>query len=360
MRWLSLVLLVGCGQNLVEDEIEGMRWLSGAVKTGSSGKVTLEFETTPVDTSFLLNTQASGTRTHVVRVHDPLGNRVFDAIEEANGDYSTTNAGYISPVATLNWPRIPDDVLSVGTWRVELGHVSDRDSYVRGDLAVDVLFAEDPIPSSGVVPIALVWAGGTDDDPDLVEAVQEALFQWEILYAAAGLELDLTEFSMPDVALAAPALGTDPTWRDIAESVGPLKIPVVIAPDILDVEDVLGIAGDIPGPLNPSVRSGVLVNALLSAGPDGEFDTEDIRILGETLAHETGHFLGLYHPVELTWDSWDALADTVECKNESKCTDTMADHLMFPFPVCTFSGCTDQDVITADQASVMNHYTGIR
>ena len=63
MRWLSLVLLVGCGQNLVEDEIEGMRWLSGAVKTGSSGKVTLEFETTPVDTSFLLNTQASGTRT---------------------------------------------------------------------------------------------------------------------------------------------------------------------------------------------------------------------------------------------------------------------------------------------------------
>ena len=38
----------------------------------------------------------------------------------------------------------------------------------------------------------------------------------------------------------------------------------------------------------------------------------------------------------------------------------MSDLLMFPFPVCGFSGCVPQNVLTGDQATVMNHYTGIR
>jgi hypothetical protein len=78
---------------------------------------------------------------------------------------------------------------------------------------------------------------------------------------------------------------------------GPLGIPVVFVQRIY-VDDgqgivpVLGVAGGIPGPTLAvgGRRTGVVV--ALELGP-GQPDQ-----LGRTLAHEIGHFLGLYHTTE--------------------------------------------------------------
>jgi hypothetical protein len=102
-----------------------------------------------------------------------------------------------------------------------------------------------------------------------------------------------------------------------------------------------------------------LVSALLSAGADGAFTAEEVRIYAETLAHETGHYLGLFHPVEATFDSWDILTDTPECDSELGCIMAMEDHLMFPFPVCGIQNCTPQGVITGQQAEVLHRSTAI-
>lgn len=73
---------------------------------------------------------------------------------------------------------------------------------------------------------------------------------------------------------------------------------------------ILGIAGGIPGPppgINGTSHSGV---AVTMAGY-----TRNPRQLAQTMAHEGGHFLGLFHTTEAEGTAFDPLADTPECPN---------------------------------------------
>lgn len=347
-----------CAPRLDEDTVGGLRRLTGVFSAGGDGQRALRVEPEPGEVAALLTVTPQGdARAHVVTV-EADGEIVFDAVTEARGDHGTTNAGYLSRAATLNWPRSPAE--SLEPLEVTLGNVAADTTYVRGDLTVDLRFKRDADLEAGAIEVALVWAGGTEGDAALVAAIEDAIDVWVGLYASVGLDVVVVaEETWPDGSLDAPVYGTDPSWTSIAESVGPNVIPVVVTPEITDVNEVLGIAGDIPGPLAPTPRSGVLVDALASAGPDGVFEAEEVRLLGETLAHEAGHYLGLFHPVETTWDRWDALDDTDECTGEARCVDALRDLLMFPFPVCGFVGCTPQDVITPDQAGVVHRYTGV-
>jgi hypothetical protein len=97
---------------------------------------------------------------------------------------------------------------------------------------------------------------------------------------------------------------------------------------------LLGVAGGIPGPpAFPGLgKSGVAV-ALGTVGAD-------MAQLAETMAHEAGHYFGLFHTTERTGDSHDPLLDTPECPasndrnnddvvTSSECRNNGADNLMF-------------------------------
>ena len=97
---------------------------------------------------------------------------------------------------------------------------------------------------------------------------------------------------------------------------------------------ILGIAGGIPGiPFEQGTNaSGVAVTALDLA--------QDPRAVGRTMAHEGGHWLGLWHTTEQNGQMHDPLSDTPECSasrdadsNEivtsSECQGTGAEYLMF-------------------------------
>ena len=118
------------------------------------------------------------------------------------------------------------------------------------------------------------------------------------------------------------------------------------------------MAGAIPGTLTANTRSAVVVSWLASAGTDGVFQDTDITILGETMAHEVGHYMGLFHPVEQTWSTWDACDDTPDCTSESACISALGTNLMFPTPVCDFDGCIEQDQLSLVQEGIMHRYTG--
>ena len=75
---------------------------------------------------------------------------------------------------------------------------------------------------------------------------------------------------------------------------------------------VIGIAGGIPGPqlLQGTAHSGVAVSAL---GGLTSMSEADLFMQGDTMAHELGHYLGLFHTTERNGDSFDPLSDTPEC-----------------------------------------------
>jgi hypothetical protein len=74
---------------------------------------------------------------------------------------------------------------------------------------------------------------------------------------------------------------------------------------------ILGIAGGIPGPpaIQGTPHSGVALTML------GFRDSP--TVLGQTMAHEGGHYLGLFHTSESGGRSHDPLPDTAQCPSSS-------------------------------------------
>ncbi len=109
-------------------------------------------------------------------------------------------------------------------------------------------------------------------------------------------------------------------------------------------------AGGIPGPLGMqgTGSSGIAIATNMMAG--------DPERLGRTLAHEIGHYLGLFHTSEADGSVLDALADTPECRSErdtggdgldvGDCQGFGADNLMF-------WARTSGTVLTPDQQAVL-------
>jgi hypothetical protein len=86
---------------------------------------------------------------------------------------------------------------------------------------------------------------------------------------------------------------------------------------------VVGTDGTIPGPssLNGTVHSGAVVSAVdlfasnLQNCPGTGFDVSGCGPdrVAYIAAHETGHFLGLFHTTESDGTFFDALTDTAKC-----------------------------------------------
>ena len=285
---------------------------------------------------------------------------MFRAFEWNESDHSKTNAGFVADVVSLNWPvDETDPPLVDGRWDFEFGVVDADQEYTSASILLDVLLKPDETFDSGRLQISIVYTESLDSDEGLRAAVDEAKELWRDLYDQIGIEVAFVDYAFPDEDLAPPAFGLEQAYVDIATDTAPRSVNLVISDSIVGYDDIFGIAGDIPGPLIPTTRSAVQVSALLAAGADGVFDAEDTRLLAETMAHETGHYLGLFHPVESAWDAWDVLTDTPECDTEGDCVEELGDNLMFPFPVCGPVTCTPQDGLTIQQGSVANRYVGV-
>lgn len=111
-----------------------------------------------------------------------------------------------------------------------------------------------------------------------------------------------------------------------------------------DGSGVIGISAGLPGAagLHGTRSSGVVMTAEYADGTDAGSAFTSI-----VLAHEMGHYLGLFHTTEFTFAHWDPLTDTPQCetRNPETCPDLT--NLMFPL------AGEDHTVITPQQASVL-------
>ena len=195
-------------------------------------------------------------------------------------------------------------------------------------------------------------AAQAKSDPDVKQVIEGM----RRIYGGMDIEVEVREYIDASPAVARN-YGVLRDFYDVfnlvATSTSPgttrgeaLTVNVFLIEDfnIADVPGLLGVSTGIPGmaAFHGSIGSG-LVFSTASLG-------EDNGMLGQTLAHEVGHFLGLRHTTEHLGRSEDPISDTPRCPNPDqgyRCRD--ATNFMFPFAL----GGDSQTVTTPGQAFVL-------
>ena len=359
---LGSSLASGCK---VIDEILAQDGLSTDWDTATAdntGVVTVTWDV-PTNASSLLLTAESSALLAVDSVYDPNGELVLYWDDWYGADESLTYAFYPeSEDVVLNWPiRGDDPEITGGTWTIYLGAYEPAGGVYEAVPGVPVDLTKqlkvDPLPTRGTVAIDLVFADGVGSDDDIVAATEAAIERWEEVWAPYDLYLEVTMSDLDlDADLAMP--GEDSALAEASELSTRSDVTVVIGETIDGSVEYYGVAGSVPGALVESARAGVVVSWLANAGGDGHFSDDDIQLYGETLAHEVGHFVGLFHPVESSFDMWDALDDTDACTSQSSCEGVLGDNNLFPYPMCSWTSCEPQDVLSDEQIDVAQGYTG--
>lgn len=333
---------------------------TGTVTTNQNGVVDIDFVLSDDADNFLLTVEADQGLVAVEYLTDHRGVDVLSWEDWYDDTDSLTSAIFGEAAATqLNWPvRDGDRRLRAGDWTASMGvYDDDYDALSDVDLSWTLQVKQDPSYADGEVAITLAYVDGLEDDPEISAAVEAAVARWEQIWGDVGLSLSVS-WTVAD--LPADLSFEDPDGlRAVAAEGDERDILVVIGESIEGDAWTYGYAGDIPGTLVSTDYAAVYLSWLANSGGDGSFDDADIRLFGETMAHEVGHYAGLFHPVEDGWDYWDALRDTARCTSTSACESKLGDNLMFPYPVCDGSSCEPQDWITNDQCGVMQRYVGV-
>jgi hypothetical protein len=346
-----------------ETDSEGLHLVNASATSNSNGLASFDVTVDGNDALLATFSTSDNSVVYVDTVTDPSGADVMVATDLWD-DASHNVIGGIFPdkVVSLNWPGIPGESgLASGVYTVKVGLLDPDFYYVSGAaVTFDGALKADSSFDDGTLPVDIVYVGSAIDDPDVAAAMTDALAYWGEIYGAIGVTIDEQDFTYdgPDV-MAAPSLGNGSDYVAIANSTRMRGVNVVVVSSIQNGEGLYGLAGGIPGPLASMSNSGVAVSIATNAGPDLVFSDGEIRILGETLAHETGHFTGLFHPVESSFDTWDGLDDTADCANQNACIDALGSNLMFPFPVCDGNSCIPQNELTDQQGAVTNRYAAV-
>jgi hypothetical protein len=293
---------------------------------------------------------------------DPSGEVVLDWEDWYESHDSLTDAFYANASATtLNWPvRESDPGLSEGEWTVYASTLNENFYYERSrDVDVTVIRRSCP-GDPAKLKATIAYAGELESDAEVSAATEAAVERWAEIYADHGITLE-TSFVTSDLkaSLTQPASGAA-AYDGLYDDIGGEGVLLVVGDDVGGAADLYGMAGGIPGPQVATDHSVVAVSWLVHAGANASFSDAELEIYAETMAHEVGHFLGLYHPVEMGWNYWDALNDTDECQDTRSCESALKANLMFPYPVCGGGGCTQQVELSNSQVGVVGLNIGVQ
>lgn len=304
----------------------------------------------PVDAiGFAILADGAGDDLMVIgEMTDPRGRKVYDFQDPFGSEYRFfPSADQITQFV----PSSPRSVPQAGTYTFRLiKEGPTRDIRVRA--LVKTAAGE---PQQGTLDVNFVFAGvngltagSAESDNDFSRAVAEM----RRIYAQRGVEIDRVSYCDLPASEASRFKVIDSVDGASSELSRMFKLSSNLASYGCQGEDainfflvdeivggragyiILGIAGGIPGPstVNGTTHSGVAVTMT-------GFRRNPIQ-LAQTMAHEGGHYLGLFHTTEAEGTAFDPLSDTPECGNgkdrnadgvvdSSECSGDGADYLMF-------------------------------
>jgi hypothetical protein len=279
------------------------------------------------------------------------------SIDDWSSDEIWSGSPIAAPRTIINFPSRSDDGrLSDGDWTVQVVAV-DGEGYgvPNADLDVQVFFKEDPDLTSSCLPVRVVYARGMDD-LDTKAAVAAGFQRFQEIYASVGVSVILLEEETSSLPADLPRPGDgDRRYADVSAD---LVVTLAIGDTVDNSVDILGQAGGIPGAMTAGDQSVVAIAVWLHAGANGRFNDAELGSLGETMAHEVGHYLGLVHPVQYDGDlnvvAFDALDDTERCSSWERCDQLLGENLMYPYSGRSMFNLTD------DQMGVMHRYVGVQ
>jgi hypothetical protein len=289
----------------------------GALTTGSESSELAEVSVdVPADAvSFSLITQAADKTSDIVLVgiEDPRGKLVYDITDPKSTDFKTFRSGYLLGGAGMLYPNAPRLPLVPGKYKVTFG------ATIKTTTQIDALIKrQSGVIAGGKLPVVFWFTKNKYLNATTAQGnakFQEILRIYGEIYGSVGIKLGpITYKDVPGPNAEKWAVITE------KEELGPLfensndasetalHFFMVDGFTFSGGATVLGISGGIPGPpAYPSLRHGGVAVAL------SFFNDSTPGVFAETLAHEGGHFLGLFHTSERTGAAFDPLLDTPEC-----------------------------------------------
>ncbi len=203
---------------------------------------------------------------------------------------------------------------------------------------ISVVVSPGPLASRGTLSVDVYLATTSLDAQSAVSspAVQAFAARYSAFYAQAGMCIGAITFhdlpAWAQAKYASLSVGEDNVELDacsdyhqlftLAESARGMALFFVdelVGADEPPGDEIVGQDGAIPGPpgFNGTVAGGAVVVAAdltSTAGCGTQFNAScGPDLVAGISAHETGHFLGLFHPTESTGDAFDPLIDTPSC-----------------------------------------------
>lgn len=342
--WLPAILLACNGDDEPVDPCDGETDWSVAVGADeeelsreSLGDVSVSDTGGYVDLSVDVPEGAVSTAVHcgfaesalgtVWTLTDPGGTVVYDGTAPYEGNFDTYayRSDYTDARSAAVLPLSKDVPLSSGTWGVQFFLGAGN----GGSASCEAVHRIDEAGSDATVYVNLVFVGPEGLDACTAsndEGFQSALEQFEAEWASAGLTpvYNYLDFDGDKGKYGVVEIDSNDysEFNDLLRTTAPANertVTFFFVEEIVDLGNggvtVLGLSAGPPGvpATNGTSKSGLVISAI-------DFDSAPTDI-GKIMAHEGGHFLGLFHTTEKDGSRHDILSDTPECPPSADAND---------------------------------------